>query len=670
MAGFAAWTAAESAHAIETGDVAGESLTIDVTNTAALSWRVDNRNETSAGNPSATTIVDDNFGEWLDRFNVQLYWWRLRAGARLDTALFADTFSRDEAKAFAEETLGPGSTSPQRNDYATSFFREMHTRYRNAFYPSKLFVGYTAPGVDVTFGDFYAQLGRGLVFSVRKVDELAVDSTVRGGKIDIDQTLGEMRIAGQLFGGQMNPLRVDEQSGRRLNGNGSALFFGFPEASDFPSSGFDAAGNVVPQNALARASYLEDTAFGGGLEIGPKFFSLGANGSLIVRKSFAKDFLACEAGANNPAEQDACAADFPTFTTNSPSRLRDRIATFSGTINVPNIAEHGDVYIEVAGQDMGSGRPTNIAGDAVEDLAGYAVYGSATARSGPVAFNLEGKHYRSFFPLSANVNTVDTTFGAGEFDAVAYNQVPTVEPIYVQTLGQPNICVSGARGRGDVRMAKEASVYAWLGRYLSYSEIDALNATCETTPELTTHTWDFAIGADLAFEKGKSFFKAWVGARTTDRDVPEQTVHTVAPTTTFYREGYIRYDIAKHLAGDFSIQAQGFHRHRYEADFAAQAWNEGENYTAFNWSPSFAFIVGTEYLARRGCEPDPETEVCHFVNGGLQYKAAHNDSAIEQLLSTVNLFVGQRRGAIRCVSGVCRRFPPFEGARLEITSRF
>jgi hypothetical protein len=43
---------------------------------------------------------------------------------------------------------------------------------------------------------------------------------------------------------------------------------------------------------------------------------------------------------------------------------------------------------------------------------------------------------------------------------------------------------------------------------------------------------------------------------------------------------------------------------------------------------------------------------------------------IEQILDTVNLFVGQRRGAVRCVSGVCRRFPPFEGARLELTSRF
>jgi hypothetical protein len=662
--------ATADARAIDVDDVGGETLTIDVSNTAAVAWRFDNRNDTAVGNPTATTIVDDNYGEWLDRFNVQLYYWRLRAGMRLDTALYADRFTRDQARDFAREQLGGGATTLQRNDYATSFFREMNTRYRNAFYPSKLFVGYTAPGVDLTFGDFYAQLGRGLVFSVRKVDELAVDTTVRGGKVDIDQTIGDVRIAGQIFGGQMNPLRVDEQSGRRLNGNGSAMFFGFPTGDDFPYYGFDAAGNVVPLTSPARPSYLEDTAFGGGLEVGPKLVSFGANGSLLLRKDFAADYLACEDAATTPAAQEDCAAQFPVFTTNNQSRLHNRIATFSGSVRVPDIAEHGDVYIEVAGQNQGDGRQTNVAGDSVADLDGYALYGSGTVRGGPIAFNVEGKHYRSFFPLSANVNTVDTTFGASEFDTVAYNQVPTAEPIYVQTLGQPNICVSGGRGRADVRFKKEASLYAWLGRYVSYSEIDALNATCETEPELTTHAWDGAVGADLEFEKGRSFIKAWTGFRNTDREVAEQTVNTAAATTAFYREGYIRYDVAKHISGDFTIQAQGWHRHRYEPDFAIDSWNEGENYTALQWAPKWSFIFGYEYLAREGCEPDPETGVCHYVSGGVQYKAEHNDSALERLLNTVNLFVGQRRGAIRCVSGVCRRFPPFEGARLEITSRF
>lgn len=661
---------ATEAHAIDVEDVGGETLTIDVTNTSVLAWRFDNRNDTAIGNPTATSIVDDAYGEWLDRFNLQLYWGQLRAGVRLDSALFASRFSRDEAKEFAEEQLGPGSTSPQRNEYATTFFREMQSRYRNSFYPAKLFVGYTAPGFEATVGDFYAQLGRGLVFSVRKVDELAVDTTVRGGKVDLDQEVGPVRIAGQLFGGQMNPVRLDEQSGRRLHGDGSALFFGFPGASDFPYYGFDPAGNVVDLVQPARPSYLEDTVFGGGVEVGPDAIAFGANGSLLLRKSHAEDALRCQAEAIGAEQLEACASRFPVFTTNNQSRLHDRIATFSGSVRVPDIAEHGDLYVEIAGQNLGDGRPLDLDGAQEEDLAGYALYGSGTVRGGPIAFNVEAKHYRSFFPLSANVDTVDRAFGGSEFDIVSYNQVPTAEPIYVQTLGQPNICVSGGRGKADVRLAPEASVYAWLGHYVSFSEVDALNATCETDDELRTHTWDGAIGTDLHLEGGKSFAKTWFGFRSTDRAVEEQLINTIGPTTTFYREGYVRYDLAKHLGGDFSIQAQGFHRHRYEPDFAPDTWNEGENYTAFNWSPSFAFIFGYEYLALEGCEPDPETGVCHYVSGGVQYKASGREEVWEQIFDTVNLFVGQRRGAIRCVSGVCRRFPPFEGARLEITSRF
>jgi hypothetical protein len=72
-------------------------------------------------------------------------------------------------------------------------------------------------------------------------------------------------------------------------------------------------------------------------------------------------------------------------------------------------------------------------------------------------------------------------------------------------------------------------------------------------------------------------------------------------------------------------------------------------------------------------KPDPETDevhVDHYVSGGFQWKSGSHEKLWQQLLDTVQVFVGQRRGAVRCVSGVCRQFPPFEGAKLEIVSRF
>ena len=49
------------------------------------------------------------------------------------------------------------------------------SRYRNNVYLAKAWVTYKAPGVEATVGDTYAQFGRGLVLSMRKVDELGVD---------------------------------------------------------------------------------------------------------------------------------------------------------------------------------------------------------------------------------------------------------------------------------------------------------------------------------------------------------------------------------------------------------------------------------------------------------------------------------------------------------------
>ena len=51
-----------------------------------------------------------------------------------------------------------------------------------------------------------------------------------------------------------------------------------------------------------------------------------------------------------------------------------------------------------------------------------------------------------------------------------------------------------------------------------------------------------------------------------------------------------------------------------------------------------------------------------YFNGSVIYK--FNAS------SNVKVFAGQQRGGLKCISGVCRIFPAFEGARLELTVRF
>lgn len=52
----------------------------------------------------------------------------------------------------------------------------------------------------------------------------------------------------------------------------------------------------------------------------------------------------------------------------------------------------------------------------------------------------------------------------------------------------------------------------------------------------------------------------------------------------------------------------------------------------------------------------------YYVNGGVLYRFTSD--------SNIRIYAGQNRGGLRCVSGICRVFPSFSGARVELTLRF
>jgi hypothetical protein len=632
---LAALAASKEAAAIEFKDLGGRPLSVDVTNTAILNYHFDNRNDFYDGvrKPDASVKVDDNYFEYINRLNVQVGYWRFRLNVRLDAQAYAGTIGPDNALDYVieesekyKEELDSTELIRRTNEYLS----EVDSRFHPGIYPAKLSLTYQQPGLELTAGDFYAQLGRGMVLSVRKIDELAIDTTIRGGKVQASKSFGSYRIGGMLLGGQLNPQRGDEASGRLLTTRPSALFFGFPEPSY--SQSYDKATGRLVTSTVAVPNYLPDTVFGGRIEGGHTLAQLAANASVLLRER--------SSGASS-----------------SPSLEYGQIRTFSGSLTLPQLSKYADLYVEVAGQQV-------TEGTAHADSDGYAVYANANFRAGPMTLTLEGKHYRRLLGLAANV-------GAEEFTQLAYNQPPTAEPIYVEPVGSPNVCNTGGRAEAKYRFNRETSVYGWLGYYASFSEFGE-NSTCEETPEHRTNTWDAAVGGDLGFETGKSYAKAWIGGRLTDFEVPTNDLVNVPDSTSvFYREGYVRYDLVKHLTGAFSLQSQGFHRHRYLPERFGNPWWEGENYLALQWAPRLAATFGYEYTNQPGCSRDAnDGDFCHYVSGGLIWRGLASDGVWGQIFNSVTVFVGQRRAAIRCVSGVCRQFPPFEGAKLELVSRF
>lgn len=638
--------ASASAFAIEFKNLAGMPLSVDVTNTAIGSYRFDNRNDpydpAGGRKPEPKFKVDDNYFDYTNRLNIQAGYWRLRLNVRLDSQVYANTTTTSNVlNRVLEETVAYGEEPDSNALYARAneYIRELNTRFVPGIYPAKLSLVYQQPGLEVTAGDFYAQLGRGLVLSVRKLDELAVDTTIRGGKIQASKSFGEFRIGGTVLGGQINPQRVDEQTGRVLIGAESPLFFGFPQPQKI--STYDPGTGQLVQELEARPNFVADTVFGGRIEGGHTLVQLAANALVLLRE---ENQLASNL---NPAIQAA------------------QIRNFSGSVTLPQLSKYADLYVEAAGQQLVDRE------DQVSD--GYAVYVNANGRLGPVTVTLEGKHNRRFFALSAAVDTSTVGYSASEFSLLSYSAPPTAEPIYVEPVGVPNACITGGRAQVQYRFNREASLYGWAGHYASWTEFGDANLTnCEERDDLRTNTWDSAVGFDLGFEEGKSYAKAWVGARTTDlQEATDGFVQVPGATNMFYREGYLRYDLVKHLRGAFSLQSIGFHRYRYLPERFGLPWWEGENYLALQWAPRMSAAFGFEYSSRPGCARDAESgDFCFYASGGLVWRGAASDGIWGQIFNSVNLFVGQRRAAIRCVSGVCRLFPPFEGARLELVSRF
>jgi hypothetical protein len=111
-----------------------------------------------------------------------------------------------------------------------------------------------------------------------------------------------------------------------------------------------------------------------------------------------------------------------------------------------------------------------------------------------------------------------------------------------------------------------------------------------------------------------------------------------------------------------SLELLGRHRMRWDEAQNTRGpggqeenWAEGENYTALKIAPKWVFSQGIEYTTKLG-------QPTLYLNGGALYKFTKD--------SNLKVLVGQQRGGLRCVSGVCRQFPAFEGARMELTVRF
>ncbi|HXN31672.1 MAG TPA: DUF6029 family protein [Polyangiaceae bacterium] len=595
----------QQGRAADVGQVGGDQVQLDVTETTVAVQHFDARDNELPQN--------SGWGQWLNRLNAALRWGKWTAGMRLDSAVY-----------WRRPVDNPNFSTQQ-------IQIDNESRYENAIYPAKLWITYSRPSIEVTAGDAYVQFGRGLTLSMRKIDELGIDTTVRGVKVQVQKD----PFAITMVAGFANPSRIDEATGRSLfpthdlvEGDRALPVFGSDRIV-----GIDVqAGRGLPVTLSTHVSQFTRCA--------PYHYDAG--GSIVTDpwQSFSSvAFGTCDAADTVRWLQQLG---------NTPPPLGDGEITMVGqSLEVPRLWGHGKLYVEVAGQDR-----RNAMSSQNGNGEGNAFYGAASFDLRPVTATLELKSNRNFYAVPASVDPSR----AGEFSVVTYSFLPPAETfnmVDTEGAGNFNACVDGGRLRADVNVTRDLMVYAQ-GIY-AYTKSEQTGGRCDqlghtlaavAANQVQDTVWDGIAGLEWYFNHSQSHVYVWTGARDDTKE----------DGSVSYREHHVEYSIAKHLRGPWSIEIQGRHRHRREAYRNSEAWwGEGETYVAVKMAPQWVFTPGFEYTTFGGEPP-------LYFNGAVLYKFTSS--------SNVRVSFGQQRGAFRCASGVCRYFPPFEGARAELTWRF
>ncbi len=621
-----AW--AHTARAVDVVQVDGKPLRLEITETAIVGQRFDARTN--------ERYEDQGYGSFINRLNAALSYQRWTVGTRLDSSIY---WLKPEDRPIPAE-IGAGAATPADRDQARAdellrLQRDGASRYPTSLYPAKLWATYKAPGLEVTAGDAYVQLGRGLVLSMRKIDELGADNTVRGAKVAWQKDPFSLT----LVAGLANPSRVDEATGRALflpnavagEPRGAQPLFG----SDRIVGAQVEAGRGLPVVMGTRAVRLTRCA--------P--YSYDAAG--VVNPNL----LDAPIGSCTPSDTQTWLASLPAG--NGPVLQASEVNVASQSLEIPKmIGKSTKLYVEAAVQRrVHDDQPLD------NNNTGNAVYGSLNVDVGVVTNTVEIKSYRNFYPLAGGVNVSR----ASAFSTVVYSAPPTTEPLTQDAMfGFFNACVDGGRLRSDVRVSHDVLLYASGAYYFTKSEVpgggcdDRGRTVTQVAVADSVHNrvYDGFGGIELKFDGDKSHLFAQAGARDDTRVTGEE----------FYREFYGNYTFTKHLSGPFSLELTGRHRLRREENQnlagppgTEEYWVQGENYVGLKIVPKWVFTQGFEYTTLIG---QPTT----YFNGGLLYRFTSD--------SNLKLFGGQQRGGLKCVSGVCRIFPAYSGVRAELTLRF
>lgn len=154
-----------------------------ITNTSLLRWR---------GSNFEFNRHDDHFGSFTERLDLSATAAPWRLYMRVDGF---SPFNHDTSCSPDEASLC----------YLRSNYRFGSYDSLGSSLPERLSLRYHRGDITAEGGDYYQVFGRGLSLAFRKVDPIGLDTTLRGGRLEIDH--GRFTLRG--FGGYANPQNLD-----------------------------------------------------------------------------------------------------------------------------------------------------------------------------------------------------------------------------------------------------------------------------------------------------------------------------------------------------------------------------------------------------------------------------------------------------------------------------
>lgn len=465
--------------------------------------------------------------------------------------------------------------------------------------------------ISGTAGDFQAQFARGIPLSVRKVDQIGVDATIKGGRLDVHA--GPVEIIG--LAGYANAQNSDFATRQLVEDPGyPAQYAGGCQVRDRPRIGnrvwsvctdLVAAGRVearLPRRVTVGAHYGH-VAFGQQISQGIDD-SVHLAGFDVGRRRIAKVWDLYLGGTTLVRVRDAPELDVPAL--------------------------EGVDYV------------------------GYATYLENTLLFGSTTALIELKHYRDYM-----VALLPTQ--------LQYASPPSLEREDQQVPGAYN--ATGGRVRVDhTWQDRDFTLYGNVVGY-AFSEAIQEEPFDPAQGRVATHSYLGAIWRDekITVQVSSGYRHEWhLDDGRYRRKFPHVDLYTMVPFArgrglthafTFRGEGRIE---------DKQISSAGARDERFAKGFLQ---------LGYSMAPylQIAFIGGysTEFPAAPGLvdltgEPcDPELGLCkpHLWPGAEVRVNFYGNNF-------VRVFAGRQVGGLVCVNGSCRTLPDFEGVRGELVLSF